>query len=172
MSINSHQSVKMCPPHLFVSVCYGVLLVSLSQTFFLSAFACVTKTQQRLLMTDVNKQRNELLSWLWENHASCSWSWKLLNEMWEEQAGKHPPQFKAIRLKGLKSKYQSGLTMDFLMWVSLLLALLSANSRLLMSFRRALYLLICSLIISSTHLQRREGQRGLTKENFWLLITN
>lgn len=48
---------------------------------------------------------------------------------------------------------QSVLTMDLLMWVSLLFALLSANSRLLMSFRRALYLLICSLMISSTHLQ-------------------
>lgn len=45
-----------------------------------------------------------------------------------------------------------GLTMDLLMWVSLLLALLSANSRLLMSFSRARYFLICSLTRSSTHL--------------------
>lgn len=53
--------------------------------------------------------------------------------------------------------HEASLTRDLLMWVSLLLALLSANSRLLMSFRRALYLLICSLMISSTHLQTEEN---------------
>lgn len=48
------------------------------------------------------------------------------------------------------------------MRVSLLLALLSANSRLLMSFSRTLYLFICSQMISSTHLQR---ERKLKKQN-------
>lgn len=49
------------------------------------------------------------------------------------------------------------------MRVSLLLALLSANSRLLMSFRRTLYLFICSQMISSTHLQ---WERKLGKKKF------
>lgn len=44
------------------------------------------------------------------------------------------------------------LTNDRRMRVSLHLALFSANSRLLMSFRRILYLFICSQMISSTHL--------------------
>lgn len=57
--------------------------------------------------------------------------------------------------------HEASLTRDLLMWVSLLLALLSANSRLLMSFRRALYLLICSLMISSTHLQMKENNEDL-----------
>lgn len=46
------------------------------------------------------------------------------------------------------------LTIDRRMRVSLHLALFSANSRLLMSFSRTLYLFICSQMISSTHLQR------------------
>lgn len=42
------------------------------------------------------------------------------------------------------------------MRVSLFLALFSANSRLLMSFSRALYLFICSPMISSTHLRKKK----------------
>lgn len=44
------------------------------------------------------------------------------------------------------------LTIDRRMKVSLFLALFSANSRVLMSFSRNLYLFICSQMISSTHL--------------------
>lgn len=58
------------------------------------------------------------------------------------------------------------LTMDLLMCVSLFLALLSANSRLLMSFRRARYLLICSLMTSSTHLRtKRARQEEMQKDS-------
>lgn len=45
------------------------------------------------------------------------------------------------------------------MRVSLLLALLSANSRVLISFSRTLYLFICSQIIYSTHLQKRQKEK-------------
>lgn len=44
------------------------------------------------------------------------------------------------------------LTIDLRMSVRRLFALLSANSSVLMSFSRALYLFICSQIIISTHL--------------------
>lgn len=62
--------------------------------------------------------------------------------------------------------------MDLLMWVSLLLALLSANSRLLMSFRRALYLLICSLMTSSTHLGKERAGQHREQEDLVLLHYN
>lgn len=88
---------------------------------------------------------------LW-HHGGLMWLRRLLSDEWQQ--------------------LQSGLTMDFLMCVSLLLALFSANSRLLMSFRRALYLPICSLMINSTHLQ---GKRiHLHKNRYskgWLCCT-
>lgn len=49
------------------------------------------------------------------------------------------------------------------MRVSLDLALFSANSRVLMSFRRALYLVICSQMITSTHLEDVEEAREYIK---------
>lgn len=58
------------------------------------------------------------------------------------------------------------------MWVSLLLALFSANSRLLMSFRQALYLLICSLMTSSTHLQGREQDQTHRVSSITPLVHN
>lgn len=48
------------------------------------------------------------------------------------------------------------LTIDLRISESLVFALFSANSRLLMSLRRALYLFICSTTISSTHLKKGE----------------
>lgn len=45
------------------------------------------------------------------------------------------------------------------MRVSLHLALLSANSRLLMSLSRTLYLFICSQMMSSTHLKKQTKKK-------------
>lgn len=45
------------------------------------------------------------------------------------------------------------------------MALFSANSRLLMSFSLALYLFICSPMISSTHLQKKKEHTQCSRKN-------
>lgn len=110
---------------------------------------------------------DDLLPWPWWSHASCCRSYERQcrrsnNNVRRTSRNKEYHRRVSVGLRAplvlttltpqTECPSRSRLTMDLLMWVSLLLALLSANSRLLMSFRRALYLLICSLMTSSTHL--------------------
>lgn len=62
------------------------------------------------------------------------------------------------------------LTIDLRIKDRRLLALFSANSRLLMSLRRALYLFICSMTMSSTQLGGKEKTK-LESERFLLQLS-
>lgn len=70
--------------------------------------------------------------------------------------------------KGTQVREQQGraqrLTIDLRIRDRRLLALFSANSRLLMSLRRALYLFICSMTISSTQLRVTKRQNWCQNE--------
>lgn len=71
----------------------------------------------------------------------------------------HLKRFKILNDESCEAVFHNmwlKLTIDRRIKVSLHLALFSANSRLLMSFNRILYLFICSQIMSSTHLWRQK----------------
>lgn len=61
----------------------------LQMLFLGHLFACVRKTQQKVLMTHVKKHTG-MNSCHGDNHASCSWSWKRIHfdEEWEEGVNK------------------------------------------------------------------------------------
>lgn len=83
-------------------LCHFLSYNPLESVPFFVSFLLVWQKRQTAKSVDERckeTQRNDLLSWPCENHASCSSSWKVspLNDEWEERVGKHPPTWQAIR---------------------------------------------------------------------------